>query len=66
MGLISDDVLSKKCHVNLGPILNIYRFTFIFGFFLNFIFNVTRNYRSHEPNAFIFTKRNEFLWIDCL
>jgi hypothetical protein len=26
--LISDDNLSKKCHINLGPILNIYRVTF--------------------------------------
>jgi hypothetical protein len=23
--LISDDILSKKCHINLGPIHNIYR-----------------------------------------
>jgi hypothetical protein len=25
MELISEDILSKKCHINLGPILNIYR-----------------------------------------
>jgi hypothetical protein len=31
--LFSDDILSKKCHINLGPILNIYRVTFVFGFF---------------------------------
>jgi hypothetical protein len=37
--LISDDILSKKCHLNLGPILNIYRVTIIFEFFLNFSFN---------------------------
>jgi hypothetical protein len=29
MELISEDILSKKCHINLGPILNIYRVTFI-------------------------------------
>jgi hypothetical protein len=29
--LISDDILSKKCHINLGPIDNIYRVTFVFG-----------------------------------
>jgi hypothetical protein len=29
MELISEDVLSKKCHTNLGPILNIYRVTFV-------------------------------------
>jgi hypothetical protein len=28
MELISEDFLSKKCHRNLGPILNIYRVTF--------------------------------------
>jgi hypothetical protein len=53
--LISDDILSKKCHINLGPILNIYRVMFIFRFFLNFSFNV--NYRLHL-NAFIVTKTN--------
>jgi hypothetical protein len=31
--LISDDILSKRCHINLCPILNIYRVTFVFGFF---------------------------------
>jgi hypothetical protein len=54
--LISDDILSKKCHINLGPIHNIYRVTFIFGFFLNFNFNV--NYKLHRPNAFVVTKTN--------
>jgi hypothetical protein len=29
--LISDDILSKKCHKNLGPIHNIYRVPFVFG-----------------------------------
>jgi hypothetical protein len=29
--LISEDILSKKCHIYLGPILNIYRFTFVIG-----------------------------------
>jgi hypothetical protein len=29
--LISEDILSKKCHINLGPILNIYRVTFVIG-----------------------------------
>jgi hypothetical protein len=29
--LISDDILSKKCHINLGPIQNTYRVTFVFG-----------------------------------
>jgi hypothetical protein len=38
--LISDDILSKKCHINLCPLLNIYRVTFVFGIFLNFNFNV--------------------------
>jgi hypothetical protein len=37
--LNSDDILSKKCHIILGPILNICRVTFVFGFFLNFNFN---------------------------
>jgi hypothetical protein len=54
--LISDDILSKKCHINLGPILNIYRVTFVFGFFLNLNFNV--NYKLHNLNAFIATKTN--------
>jgi hypothetical protein len=36
--LISDDFLSKKCHINLGPILSIYRVTFLFGFFSKFQF----------------------------
>jgi hypothetical protein len=31
MELISEDILSKKCHVNLGHILNIYRVTFVIG-----------------------------------
>jgi hypothetical protein len=29
--LISEDILSKKCHINLGPIPNIYRVTFVIG-----------------------------------
>jgi hypothetical protein len=29
--LISEDILSKKYHINLGPILNIYRVTFVIG-----------------------------------
>jgi hypothetical protein len=29
MELISEDILSKMCHKNLGPILNIYRVTFV-------------------------------------
>jgi hypothetical protein len=29
MELISEDILSKKCHINMGPILNIYRVTFV-------------------------------------
>jgi hypothetical protein len=29
--LISDDILSRKYHINLGPIHNIYRVTFVFG-----------------------------------
>jgi hypothetical protein len=28
----------QKCHINLGPILNIYRVTFVFGFFPKFPF----------------------------
>jgi hypothetical protein len=31
MELISENILSKKYHINLGPILNIYRGTFIIG-----------------------------------
>jgi uncharacterized membrane protein len=27
--LIPDDILGKKYHINLGPILNIYRVTFV-------------------------------------
>jgi hypothetical protein len=54
--LISDDILSKKSHINLCPIFNIYRVTFVFGFFLNFNFNV--NYKLHNLNAFTVTKRN--------
>jgi hypothetical protein len=54
--LISDDILSKKCDINPGPILNIYRVTFVFGFFLNFHFNV--NYKLHHLNTFIFAKTN--------
>jgi hypothetical protein len=29
--LISEDILNKKCYTNLGPILNIYRVTFVIG-----------------------------------
>jgi hypothetical protein len=54
--LISDDILSKKCHINLCPILNTYRVTFIFGFFLHFNFNA--NYKLHHLNALIVTKTN--------
>jgi hypothetical protein len=50
------DILSEKCHINLGPILNINRVTFVFGFFLNFNFKV--NYKLHNLNAFIVTKTN--------
>jgi hypothetical protein len=39
MELISEDILSNKCHINLGHILNIYRVTFVIGIFLNFNFN---------------------------
>jgi hypothetical protein len=39
MELISEDILSKKCHINMGPILNIYRVMFVIGIFLNFNFN---------------------------
>jgi hypothetical protein len=39
MELISEEILSKKCHINLGPILNIYRVTFAIGISLNFNFN---------------------------
>jgi hypothetical protein len=56
MELISDDILSKKCHINLSPVPNIYRVTFVFGFFLNFSFNV--NYKLHNLNASIVTKTN--------
>jgi hypothetical protein len=52
--LISDDILSKKCHINLGPILNIYSYI-RFWFFLNFNFNV--NYKLHNLNAFIVAKK---------
>jgi hypothetical protein len=31
MELISEGILSKKCHINLGPMLNIYRVTFVIG-----------------------------------
>jgi hypothetical protein len=31
MELISEDILNKKCHINLGPILNIYRVTIVIG-----------------------------------
>jgi hypothetical protein len=31
MELISEDILNKKCHINLGPILIVYRVTFIIG-----------------------------------
>jgi hypothetical protein len=61
--LIPDDILSKKCHMNLCPILNIYRVTFVFGFLLNFSFNI--NYKLHHLNAFIVTKTN-LCGLDCL
>jgi hypothetical protein len=32
--LISEDISSKKCHMNLGPILNIYRVMFVIEIFL--------------------------------
>jgi hypothetical protein len=53
---ISDGILSKKYHKNLSPILNIYRVTFVFEFFLNFYFNV--NYKLNHLNGFIVTKTN--------
>jgi hypothetical protein len=62
--LISDDILSKECHINLGPILDIYRITFVFGFFLNFRFNV--NYKLHNLNAFIVMKQINFCRLHCL
>jgi hypothetical protein len=31
MELISEDILSKEYHINLGPILSIYRVTFVSG-----------------------------------
>jgi hypothetical protein len=42
MELISDDILSKKCHINLDPTINIYRVTFVFDFF--FILMLITNY----------------------
>jgi hypothetical protein len=39
MELISEDILSKKCHINLGHILNIYRAMFVIGIFLDINFN---------------------------
>jgi hypothetical protein len=36
MELVSEDILSKKCHINLGPILNIYRVTFVIAIFSKF------------------------------
>jgi hypothetical protein len=47
MELISEDILSKKCHINLGPILNIYRDTLVIGIFLNFNFNFNFNYKNY-------------------
>jgi hypothetical protein len=32
MVFISDDILSKKCHINLSPILNIYSYVLIWIF----------------------------------
>jgi hypothetical protein len=29
MELISEDILSKKCHINMGAILNIYMFVIV-------------------------------------
>jgi hypothetical protein len=51
MELISENILSKKCHINLGPIPSIYRVTFVIGIFVNFNFN-------YKINAFIVTKTN--------
>jgi hypothetical protein len=31
MELISEDIWSKTCHINLGPVLNIYKVTFVIG-----------------------------------
>jgi hypothetical protein len=39
MELIAEDILNKKFHINVSPILNIYRVTFVIGIFLNFNFN---------------------------
>jgi hypothetical protein len=46
MELISKDILSKKCHINLGPILSIYRVTFVIGIFRNFNFSYSPTYIS--------------------
>jgi hypothetical protein len=43
MELISEDILSKKYHINLGSILNIYRVTLVIGIFQNF--NFSFNYK---------------------
>jgi hypothetical protein len=62
--LISEDILSKKCHINLGPILSIYKVTFVFGFFfLNFNFNL--NYKLHHLNSFTVTK-NKLISVDLI
>jgi hypothetical protein len=53
MQLISEDILSKKCHINLGLILSINRVTFVIVIFLNFNFNYKI---THHLNAFIVTK----------
>jgi hypothetical protein len=60
MELICDDILSKKCHINLCPIPSIYRVTFVFGFFLNFSFNV--DYKLQHLNAFIV--KNKLISVD--
>jgi hypothetical protein len=38
--LICDDILSKKCHINLGPVLKFTELCSYLDFFLNFNFNV--------------------------
>jgi hypothetical protein len=57
MELISEDILSKNCHINLSPTLNIYRVTFVIGIFSKFQFLILIT-KLHYLNAFIVTKTN--------
>jgi hypothetical protein len=59
--LISEDILSKKCHINRDPILNIYRVMFVIGIFLHFNFNY-----KITSSLCIYCHKNKLISVDLI